>query len=115
LSSNTTFRTSTIGRSSHIASHTTIIDSYLFDNVSIGKGCVLKGCIVAQDVVIGANVRIGVGALVGAGVRVGDGEVIEDFARVARTPFGKEEGEEDDDDEYAPGSSGRFKRDEMHG
>jgi translation initiation factor eIF-2B subunit epsilon len=104
LSSNTTFRTSTIGRESHIGSRTTVSDSYLFDNVSVGRDCILRGCIVAQNVEIGDNVIIGNGALIGAGVKLGSGEVIPEFARVAVTAFGATD-DEDEDDEYSAGES----------
>jgi UDP-3-O-[3-hydroxymyristoyl] glucosamine N-acyltransferase len=105
LSSNTIFRTSTIGRRSHVGSQTTIVDSYLFDHVTVGRDCVLRGCIVAQNVFIGDNVIIGNGALIGAGVRLGNGEVIPEFARVATTAFGANDGDSDEDDSFQEGKS----------
>lgn len=105
LSARTTFNTSTIGERSLVGTGTRIVDSYLFDHVTVGNDCVLNGCIVAQNVVIGDRVVIGVGALIGAGVVIGNDEVIEPFARVAASPLGQGDASDSDEDsdDFAPG------------
>lgn len=98
LSSNTLVRHSTIGKNNILKSRSKVLDSYVFDNVKIGKGCVLNGCIVGEGVVIGDGVTIGKGALIGDGVRIAKGTVIKPFERVGRQPF-REGGFDESDDE----------------
>lgn len=82
------------------------MNSFIFENVKIGKLCTLETCIVGKNVVIEEGVTIGRGALLGDGVRIGKGTVIQPFARVGRTPFVKDDDEESDEDEETerPGS-----------
>jgi translation initiation factor eIF-2B subunit epsilon len=85
LATNTSVRRSVLGRNNRVAARTTICDSYLFDNVIVGKNCKIEGCIIGDDVVLEDGVTIEKGALLGNGVRVGQGQTIEAFARVGKT------------------------------
>ncbi|KAJ9108321.1 hypothetical protein QFC20_003482 [Naganishia adeliensis] len=101
LASNTTIKNSTIGATCQIHSHTRVSDSFIFENVKIGKGCTLDTCIIGKGVVIEEGVVIGRGALLGDGVRIGKGTVVQPFARIGRTPYVKEGEESDDEDRDA--------------
>lgn len=113
LAQNTSVRRSVLGRNNRIAASSSITDAYLFDNVVVGRGCVLEGCIIGEGVVLEDGVRIGKGALVGGGVKIGARQTIGEFARIGRTArapggFEDEEDEEDEGDEDEGGHQPGF-------
>lgn len=99
LSQKTLVKQSTLGANNFLGSQSTVEGSYLFDNVRVGKGCKLEGCIVAEDVMIEDNVTVGRGALIGSGVILGKGTIIRPFDRIGKTPFKENDGFDDEDDE----------------
>lgn len=82
--------------------------SFIFENVRIGKGCTLNTCIIGKGVVIEEGVTIGRGALLGDGVRIGKGQVVQPFARVGRTPFVKNEEDSDEEEDSVENQEGEW-------
>lgn len=99
LNTHTLVRQSTLGADCSISPNTSIISSYLFDDVRVGANCVLEECIIGRDVHIADGVKIGRGALLGNGVRIGKGAQIPDYARVGREKWRSEYDDESDEDE----------------
>jgi translation initiation factor eIF-2B subunit epsilon len=100
LNNHTLVRQSTLGADCSVSPNTSIVSSYLFDDVRIGANCVLEECIIGRDVHIADGVKIGRGALLGNGVRIGKGAQIPDYARIGREKWQPEyEGDSDDEEE----------------
>ena len=55
---------------------TTVERSVLHERVTVGEDCVLRECVLAEGVRVGAGARIEPGALVGARATVADGAVV---------------------------------------
>jgi translation initiation factor eIF-2B subunit epsilon len=99
LAQNTIVYQSTLGADCSVGPNTSIISSYIFDDVRIGANCKLEECIIGKEVHISDGVKIGKGALIGNGVRLGKNVTIPNFARVGRERWRPEDWDEDDEDE----------------
>ncbi|GMK58734.1 hypothetical protein CspeluHIS016_0601760 [Cutaneotrichosporon spelunceum] len=103
LDNNTRIVQSTLGRQCHVGANTTILCSYIFNDVTIGDDCFLDECMIGNGVVIHNGVHIGKGALIGDGVTIGKGVKIPMFARIGREehrPEGWDSEDEEDGDRF---------------
>ena len=57
--------------------------SVLFSGVRTGERCVLEGCVVCENAVLGSGVQVRRGAVVGAGAQLRDGAQIHPNVRIA--------------------------------
>ncbi|BEI83791.1 hypothetical protein CcaverHIS002_0403950 [Cutaneotrichosporon cavernicola] len=98
LNNNTRIVQSSLGMQCRVGAHTTILSSYIFNDVTIGDDCFLDECMIGNNVVIHSGAHIGKGALIGDGVTIGKGVKIPMFARVGREPH-RPEGWDSEDEE----------------
>ena len=99
LAHNTSVHQSTLGADCTIGPNTTVSLSYVFDDVRIGASCTLQECMIGRGVEIRDGVKIGKGVLIGNGVSLGRGIVVPDFARVGRERYRPDNLDEEDEDE----------------
>ena len=76
---------SVCGDNCFIDSDTSVVDSYLFSNVKVGKNCKIKHSIIGNDVKILDNVNIGRGCMIGEKVILGPNVAIPPFAKIGIT------------------------------
>ncbi|WVQ72225.1 hypothetical protein IAR50_001774 [Cryptococcus sp. DSM 104548] len=98
LSHNTLVQGSTLGANCKVGDGSAIRNSYIFDDVRIGEGCLIEECMIGKGVVIGAGCKIGKGVLLGNGVKLGKNVSVPDFARIGREPYRGEDYDSDDSD-----------------
>ncbi len=98
LNNNTRIVQSSLGRHCLVGANTTILSSYIFNNVNIGDDCFLDECMIGNGVVINDGAHIGKGALIGDGVTIGKGVKIPQFARIGRERY-RPEGWDSEDEE----------------
>ncbi|GKY96552.1 hypothetical protein MPSEU_000614800 [Mayamaea pseudoterrestris] len=93
---------SVIGNKARIENGATVIGSYLWDGVCVGKGAKIIQSILADDCVVSANAVINRGCIIGSGCVIGEGAVIPEFTRLTLAEdkeaddFGDDWGDEDD-------------------
>jgi mannose-1-phosphate guanylyltransferase len=61
-----------LGNGDRIQSNARVSNSILFDRVTIGEGSDVSGAIIATDVKVGNNAKIGRGCIISPGVKIGD-------------------------------------------
>lgn len=105
LNNNTRIVQSTLGRHCLVGSNTTILSSYIFNDVNIGNECFLDECMIGNSVIIGDGAHIGKGALLGDGVTIGKGVKVPMFARIGREPY-RPDGWDSEDEEDPERSEG---------
>ncbi|TYJ53040.1 hypothetical protein B9479_006317 [Cryptococcus floricola] len=98
LSHNTLVQGSTLGANCKVGDGSAIRNSYIFDDVRIGEGCLIEECMIGKGVVVGAGCKIGRGVLLGNGVKLGKNVSVPDFARIGREPYRGEDYDSDDSD-----------------
>jgi mannose-1-phosphate guanylyltransferase len=72
-----------LGRGVHVAEHTRVERAVLLDGAQIGARCVLRNCVVAARVRVGAHTEISGGAVIGEDAVIGEHNVITHGARIS--------------------------------
>jgi len=62
-----------VGRNCVIRRGAQVVDSILFDRVTIGERSIVSGAIIASSVFVGENVRIEPGTIISPNVKISDG------------------------------------------
>ncbi len=89
---------SVIGRNCVIGPGSIIIDSYLFDGVTIGPECVIEKSIIGEGATVKDSSHITKGCLIGDEVVVGPEALLESFDRLSKRRL-RLEGDVDEDEE----------------
>ena len=75
---------SVIGQRCTIGPGAVLRDAYIFDDTTVGAGCVVEGSIVGTHVSLGDNARVPRGCLIADGVVIGAGAKLRNFERVSK-------------------------------
>ena len=75
---------SVIGQRCTIGPGAVLRDAYIFDDTTVGAGCVVEGSIVGTRVSLGDNARVPRGCLIADGVVIGAGAKLRNFERVSK-------------------------------
>ncbi|KAF9053571.1 nucleotide-diphospho-sugar transferase [Hymenopellis radicata] len=87
---------SVIGRHCVIGPGSIIIDSYLFDGVTIGPECVIEKSIIGEGAIVKDSSHISKGCLIGDEVIIGPEALLESFDRLSKRRLRLEGGSDED-------------------
>lgn len=100
IGENCSIQNTVIGNYVHIADNVTLIDSHVWDNVSIEEGASVNQSILSYECVVKAGAKVSKGCVVGEGCIVGSNMKLPTFTRITTVSKDAEEDSDDDFDDF---------------